>query len=180
MTPAVASTIQYNIIYTMKRLGTLLCTLCALLLCACDEEKEAPLLFDVIANSAPETTTIGYFSPSATGGVKEYHVYTDFGASELKLQCANCRDIAITCQYRKPCVLEGGGSSSTEATAEEAGMDVYLSESNVITVRFDSLATADNLYGYYGTIRVSRKSRGKDEQTTVINLNRRNNELDRL
>lgn len=156
----------------MKKLFLFL--LFALSFCACEEEKEAPLLFDVIENTLPDITYIGYYSPRADGGgEKWYHVLTDFSENEVKLKCNNCDRTHISCSYQKPYVREDGGSSETEATPEETGIYVSLSEDNVITIRFAELETENNTYGYYGTIYASGKVGGEEKQT-IIKLARRN------
>lgn len=143
------------------------------------EEKDAQLKVDVIENSSPDITHMGYFSPTIGFGYKEYHIYTDFSASELKLRCKKCGRIDMDIELRKPHTSEAGGDTSIEATPEETGIYVALSEGNVITVKFARLEISDAPYGYYGTVRIYGRIGGKDKQTT-ININRRNNSLDEV
>lgn len=154
-------------------------SLFAVVIGGCDEEKDAPLQFEVIENSSPDITKIDYYSPNLGPFVreKEYFVKTDFSSSEVKLQCNNCSLITIDTKLKKPYASETGGSTTIDATPEETGIDVALSEGNVITVKFTQLETLNNPYGYYGTVTVFGKVGRKDEKT-VINLSRRNNRLD--
>jgi len=153
----------------------IVCLFYLLVLSACEEE-EAPLQFDMIENSDPDAIRLRYFCPTMGPfpGYKEYYVYTDFTAGEIRLQCNNCQQIKIETNFSKPCVLEGGGNSSTEATAEETGIFVTLEKGNQITIRFaDRSGDAALTYGYFGAIKAFGKVGGKDESTT-INLARSN------
>ncbi len=146
---------------------------CALLSSSkCTEPDEAPLQFDIVQNSDPESITSSYHS-SCMGPFpcdKEYFIYTGFGSGDIVLQCTNCRVIEIETSLSKPCVLEGGGSSSTEATAEETGIYVTLSGANVINIHFAD-RTGVEYYGLYGTIQAYGKVDGREE-TAVINITR--------
>lgn len=153
-------------------------SLFAVVIGGCDEEKDAPLQFEVIENSSPDITKIDYYSPNLGPFVreKEYFVKTDFSSSEVKLQCNNCGQITIDTKLEKPHTAETGGDTMIEATPEETGIYVSLSDGNVITVNFRQL-DLDNPYGYYGTVTVFGKVDGKEEKA-LINLSRRNNQLD--
>lgn len=144
------------------------------------EDDEAPLQFDVIDNSAPDVTSVSYYCPDMGpfGGVMEYFVRTDFSESSVKLYCNNCgRDgIRIETSLSKPCVLENGGSSSCEATPEETGIYVSLSDANTITVNFAGIDREDLAYAYYGTITAYGKVNRKDVKTQ-INISRSNLKL---
>lgn len=162
----------------MSRYGILICALFSVLLCACHEEAEAPLQFDVIENSTPETTRIRYFANPGPGCMeKEYYVYTDFSESELKLKCNNSNKIKTACRLKKPYASENGGTTTIEATPEETGIYVTLSDDNIITVRFAQLSSESTPYGYYGTI-IATDHNGGAERQTVINISRRNPSLD--
>lgn len=140
-------------------------------LCSCHEEKEAELLFDMIANSAPATTTMRYFANPGPGTQeKEYHIYTDFSASRIELECTNSASIDVTYYFRKPATSEYG-DITVEATPEEAGIDINVSDGNIIRIDFAQLATYDTPYGYYGYITAQGNTGGKDCQT-IINLAR--------
>lgn len=151
-------------------------SLFAVVIGGCDEEKDAPLQFEVIENSSPDITKMDYYSPGAFAREKEYFVKTDFSSSEVKLQCNNCGQITIDTKLEKPHTAETGGDTMIEATLEETGIYVSLSDGNVITVNFRQL-DLDNPYGYYGTVTVFGKVDGKEEKA-LINLSRRNNQLD--
>lgn len=148
-----------------------------ILLYACGEEEEAPVQFDTVENTAPETTKVRYYCPSVYGGEKEYFVSTDFSECLLKLRCSNCRNIDIACELRKPYVPETGGNTTTAATSEETGIYVSLSDAGVITIRFTALNPDYSPYGYFGTIKATDRTDRK--RTTTINLARRNPNLDR-
>lgn len=150
-------------------------------LAGCSEEVDAPLQLDVIENTAPDITRIRYFSPSIGLGwhEKEYHVYTDFAACELKLQCNNCNLVQIETALTKPYVPPTGGNSSTEATPDETGIHVTLSEGNIITIQFTELEPQDNPYGYFGTVTVYGIV-NRENKKTIINIARRNPRLDNL
>ena len=150
-------------------------------LAGCSEEVDAPLQLDVIENTAPDITDVRYFSPSIGLGwhEKEYHVYTDFAACELKLQCNNCNLIQIETALSKPYVPPTGGNSSTEATPDETGIHVTLSEGNIITIRFTELEPQDNPYGYFGTVTVYGIV-NRENKKTIIKIARRNPRLDNL
>lgn len=161
----------------MSRYGILIWALLSVLLCACHEETEASLQFDVIENSTPETTRIRYFANPGPGCIeKEYYVYTDFSESELKLKCNNSNKIKTSCRLKKPYASENG-DTTIEATPEETGIYVTLSENNIITVRFAQLSSENTPYGYYGTI-IATDYNGGEERQTVINISRRNPSLD--
>lgn len=164
-----------------KHLFTVILSIIAVALAGCSEEVDAPLQLDVIENTAPDITDVRYFSPSMGPGwhEKEYHVYTDFSACELKLQCNNCNLIQIETALTKPYVPPTGGNSSTEATPDETGIHVTLSEGNIITVRFTELEPQDNPYGYFGTVTVYGIV-NRENKKTIINIARRNPNLDNL
>ena len=140
---------------------------------SCDEE-EAPLQFDIIENSDEDSIRISYYCPNLGpfSGKKEYFVHTNFSAGEIQLECNNCQSIAIETSFRKPCVLDWGASSATEATDEETGIFVTLEKGNVIKINFAD-RNGDEIYAYYGTIKTFGKVGGNSEQTT-ININRVN------
>ncbi|MDE7473755.1 MAG: hypothetical protein K2M68_09260 [Muribaculaceae bacterium] len=153
------------------------CMLVMLTLAGCDE-NEAPLQFDVVDNTTPEVITVDYYCPDFGWfpGDKEYFVRTDFTAGSVTLKCNNCDrgGIKIETELSKPCVIEGGGSSSCEATAEETGIYVSLSHAgNMITIDFADVSPADS-YSYYGVIKAYGKV-GREDKVTVINVTRRNN-----
>lgn len=140
----------------------------------CTEPDEAPLQFDLVENSDPESITTSYHSPCLGPFPcdKEYFIYTGFTAGDVVLKCTNCRVIEIETSLSKPCVLEGGGSSSTEATAEETGIYVTLAGANVINIHFADCTGAE-YYGLYGTVTAYGKVDGRDE-VAVINISRSN------
>ena len=106
--------------------------------------------------------------------MKEYYVYTDFDESLVRMQCTNCRNIRIETSLSKPHVDEEYGySTSIEATAEETGIFISVSDNNVIVINFKSLDSYDNPYGYYATVKVYGKIDGVDKYTTVY-ISRRN------
>lgn len=151
----------------------------ALLLTSCREEVDAPLQLDVTENTAPDVTKVGYDTSVLGPGrhEKEYQITTDFSASELKMQCNNCKQLQIETALRKPYVPETGGSTTIEATAEETGIYVSVAEGNIITIRFAQLDPENSSYGYYGTVKVHGKIKG-ETKTTTINIGRRNPRLD--
>lgn len=131
-------------------------------------EEEAPLLFDTIANTSPDVTSVQYYSPSAYGnGEKEYYVVTDFSESGLKLQCSNCDNIEISCEQRKFYSPESGGTTTTTATEEETGIYVSLTDGNVIAIRFAAPAAVNGADSYFGTIYARDKADRKDRQTKI-------------
>lgn len=150
----------------MKKLFLFLLPLLSLVFSSCEEEKEAPLLFDVIENTSPEMTYIGYYSPFAYGGEKWYHVMTDFSENDVKLKCTNCNILGIRCEFTKPQVKDHA-EISVEATPEETGMDVSLSDDNVITIHFSELDKETSCYSYYGKIYVRGKIGGEDKETII-------------
>jgi len=151
----------------------------ALLLAGCREEVDAPLQLDVIENTAPDITKVDYSTSVLGPGrhEKEYQITTDFSASELKMQCNNCRQLQVETALRKPYVPETGGSTTTDATAEETGIYVSVDNGNVITIKFTQLDPENNSYGYYCTVKVHGKING-ESKTTTINIGRRNPILD--
>lgn len=165
----------------MKHSLFIILSLIVVAIAGCSEEVDAPLQLDVIENTAPDITDVRYFSPSIGLGwhEKEYHVYTDFSACELKLQCNNCNLIQIETALSKPYVPPTGGNSSTEATPDETGIHVTLSEGNIITVRFTELEPQDNPYGYFGTVTVYGIV-NRENKKTIISIARRNPRLDNL
>lgn len=163
-----------------KHLFTVILSIIAVALAGCHKEADAPLQLDVIENTAPDITNIGYYANPGPGlQYKEYYVYTDFSACELKLQCNNCNLIQIETALTKPYVPPTGGNSSTEATPDETGIHVTLSEGNIITIKFTELEPQDNPYGYFGTVNVYGIV-NRENKKTIINIARRNPNLDNL
>ena len=153
----------------------LLCLVSVLLLfsvASCRKENEAPLQFDVVENSDSTEIRVYYHSSDMGPGivVKEYFVHSYFTSGELLLECNNSRHLDIETRFDKPCVLETGGSSLTESTAEETGIFVTLENDNQLRIRFED-RTDDNIYAYYGDVKVFGKVGGKDE-VTKINISR--------
>lgn len=160
-----------------KRLSLIPLLIFMLALAGCHEEVDAPLQFDVIENTAPDVTTIRYFANPGPGTQqKDYYVYTDFSACELRLKCTNCDRLQIETSLTKPYVPETGGTITVEATPEETGIHVSLSESDVVTIRFTELEANENPYGFFGTVEAYGKVNGEDSKT-VIYIARRNPRL---
>ena len=138
---------------------------------SCDKEEDAPLQLDEIENSSEETKIYYYAQPAYIFGgirVKDYHVHTDFDESVLKLQCTNCRNIRIETYLSKPWVDEEYGySTSAEATPEETGIFITVSDNNVLDIRFKYLDPYNNPYGYYATVKVYGKIDGVDKYTEL-------------
>lgn len=158
-----------------KHLFIIILSIIAVALAGCREELDAPLQLDVIENTAPDITDVRYFSSDMGPGwhEKEYHIHTDFSTCELKLQCNNCNLIQIETALTKPYVPPTGGNSSTEATPDETGIHVTLSEGNIITIKFTELEPQDNPYGYFGTVTVYGIV-NRENKKTIINIARQN------
>lgn len=165
-------TMKLSLKSTLRIMG---CMLLMLTSSKCEDE-EAPLQFDVVENTAPDVTSLAYYCPDMGpfGGEKEYFISTDFSESRVKLYCNNCNrsGISIDAQFQKPCVLEGGGSSTCEATPQETGIYVSLSDGDMITVQFADISSEESMYACYGTITVHGKV-NRNDVTTRINISRR-------
>lgn len=164
---------KHMILMSNSTLRLIVCLVVVMFLSGCDAE-EAPLQFDVIENTSPETTKLEYHAQAGPfPGVNEYYIHTNYSASEVKLHCNNCKHLVIDTYLDKPYAPESGGTTSTEATPEESGIYVTLSEGNTVTVTFTPLIPLESAYGYYGKITATGKIGGKEVQT-VINIHRRN------
>ncbi len=161
-----------NLIYYIRLTGCIFSILFLSSLSRCDKEEDAPLQLDVIENTSDNTRIYYYAQPTNIFGgirVKDYHIHTDFEESVLKLQCTNCRNIRIETSQSKPWVDEEYGySTSTEATPEETGIYISVTDNNVLDIHFKYLDPYDNLYGYYATVKVFGKIDGADKYTEVF------------
>ncbi len=161
-----------NFRYYLLLMGCLFSMLSLSSLSRCDKEEDAPLQLDIIENTSDETRM--YYNaqpPTIFGGirVKEYSIHTGFDESVLKLQCTNCRNIRIEVTQSKPWVDEEHGySTSTEATPEETGIYISVTDNNVLDIHFKYLDPYDNSFGYYANVKVFGKIDGVDKYTEVF------------